>query len=198
MITYLDGTLVEKAPTRIVVDVGGVGYEVSVALSSYDKLPAVNERCRILTYDHVREDAHTLFGFATAEERGLFVRLLDVTGIGPKTALGALSGMTVREIKAAIVEGDVKRLSAISGIGKKTAERIIVELRDKFGAGEALEAVAGAQELSAEDVRIRDAMLALVSLGYKQADALKRVQAAAARLKAGSGVEDIVRQALSG
>lgn len=198
MISHLEGTLVEKNPTRIVVDVGGVGYDVFIPLSSYDRLPEAGERCRILTHHHVREDAHTLFGFATEAERDLFRRLLDVSGIGPKTALCALSGLAVRDLKAAVVTGDVKRLSSISGIGKKTAERIIVELRDRIKPGEALEAVAGAAEPSPEDARLRDAILALVSLGYKQADALKRVQAAAAKLPAESTVEDLVRRALTG
>ncbi len=99
MITFLRGELVEKHPTRAVLDVGGVGYEVMIPLSSYDRLPGKDEDCRLLTYDYVREDTHTLFGFATAPERDTFVMLLSITGIGPKLALSALSGMAVRELK---------------------------------------------------------------------------------------------------
>jgi holliday junction DNA helicase RuvA len=194
MITFLDGELVEKDPTRIVLDVNGVGYEVSIPLSTYDRLPEAGARCRILTYDCVREDAHTLFGFATNDERRMFLLLIDVSGIGPKTAVTALSGVPVRDLKAAIVNADVKRLSSISGIGRKTAERIVVELRDKLGAGEAIEAVAPADVPA--DGRLRDALLALVSLGYKQADARKMVEGVVSQLKPEMTVEDVVRKAL--
>lgn len=196
MITFLEGALVEKDPTRIVLNVGGVGYEVFIPLSSYDKLPAPGGECRVLTYDHVREDTHALYGFLTADERGMFLRLMDVSGIGPRLALTALSGLSVREIKAAVVRGDVARLSSVSGIGKKTAERIVVELRDKIDDGEAMEAIApgGAPE---ENARMRDAILALISLGYKQADAQKLVQGVVRVLGPDATVEETVRKALA-
>lgn len=196
MITFLEGALVEKDPTRVVVSVGGVGYEVFIPLSSYDRLPAAGAACRLLTYDHVREDVHALYGFLTGDERTMFLRLLDISGIGPRTALTALSGLSVRDLKAAIVQADVKRLSSISGIGKKTAERIVVELRDKLGAGEAMEAVAGAPE-TPETMRLRDAVLALISLGYKQPDAQKLAREAVAGMKPSATVEEIVRRALA-
>ncbi len=198
MICFLDGILVEKQPTRAVLNVGGVGYEVSIPLSSYDRLPAANERCLVLTYDHVREDDHQLFGFATESERRMFVLLLSVSGIGPKLALSALSGLSSRELKAAIVDGDAKRLSSISGIGKKTAERMIVDLRDKIGAGEALEATAGARDELPADLKLRDAVLALIALGYKRADAEKMVLEVAKGAGAGEhSVEDIIRKSLA-
>jgi holliday junction DNA helicase RuvA len=199
MITFLQGQLVEKQPTRAVLDVGGVGYEVTIPLSSYDRLPAPGAACRILTYDHVREDIHQLFGFMSEAERRMFVLLMATSGIGPKLAMCALSGLSVRELKAAIVEGDTKRLSSVSGIGKKLAERMVVELRDRISQGEALEAIAGGEELSESDTKIRDAILALISLGYKQAEARKM---AGAVVKGGElaalSVEDIVRKALGG
>lgn len=198
MITFLEGKLAEKAPTRIVLDVHGVGYEIFIPLSSYDRLPDENAPCKILTHDHLREDLHNLYGFVSEAERDLFEMLLGISGIGPKTALSALSGLQVRDLKRAVVEGDVKRLSSISGIGKKTAERIVVELRHKLSDGEALEAVAGTTETGASDLRTRDAILALISLGYKQADAQKRVRETLAKLKAGATVEDVVRTALAG
>ena len=198
MITFLEGVLVEKQPTRVVLNVHGVGYEVFVPLSSFDRLPAELQPCRLLTYDCIREDDHRLYGFASAAERDLFELLLGISGVGPKTALSALSGLSVRELKAAVVAGDVKRLSSISGIGKKTAERIVVELRDKLSAGEALEAVAGAAEPSARDLRARDAILALISLGYKQADAQQRIRDVLPRLKPAATVEEVVRAALAG
>ncbi len=198
MITFLEGILEDKQPTHAVLNVGGVGYEVIIPLSSFDRLPGVGQVCRILTYDHVREDLHQLFGFMTESERRLFVQLLSVSGIGPKLALTTLSGLTPRELRAAIATGDVKRLSSISGIGKKTAERMVLELKDKLGAAETLEAVAGGVVLDEGDVKLRDAVMALISLGYKRSeaqDAIVRI------LGAPDGrslsVEDIVRKALT-
>ena len=197
MITFLQGMLAEKEPSRAVINVGGVGYEVWIPLSSYDRLPPVDAEVKLLTYHHVREDAQVLYGFAAEAERDLFNRLLDVSGIGPKLALAVLSGMSVREVKAAIVAGDSKRLSGISGIGKKTAERIVVELKDKISAGEALEATAGADDAMPGDQRLRDTVLALVSLGYKQVDALKMARAAAELAGPDAPVEDLIRRSLA-
>jgi Holliday junction DNA helicase RuvA len=195
MITFLDGILEEKQPGRVVINVSGVGYEVAVPLSSFDKLPPEGGSARLLIYHHITDSSQALFGFATDEERRMFTLLLGVNGIGPKIAVSALSGLSVRELTMALVESDVKRISSISGIGKKTAERVIVELRDKFTAGETLEALSGADEESG-DTRLRDAALALVSLGYKQDDARKMVKKFADDTDA--SVEDIIRKALTG
>ena len=195
MITFLRGTLVEKQPTRAVLDVGGVGYEVMIPLSSYDRLPLTGESCYILTVDHVREDAHLLFGFMSDDEREMFGTLTGVSGIGPKLALSALSGLTVRDIKAAVVEGDIKRISSISGVGKKMAERIIVELRHRISAGDALEAVAGRSGETNDE--LRDAMLALVALGYKADDAQKMVTKVIGVHPEANTVETIIKFALS-
>ena len=198
MITFLEGIIEEKQPTHVVMNVGGVGYEVIIPLSSYDRLPAMGERCRILTHDHVREDIHQLFGFMTAEERRVFLLLLNVSGVGPKTALSVLSGMTVRELKVAITGSDVKRLSSISGIGKKTAERMVVELRDKFGAGEVLEAATAGALPPETEIKMRDAVLALISLGYRRAEAQDMVvRVMSDPGLAGDTVEAVVRKALS-
>jgi Holliday junction DNA helicase RuvA len=197
MIVFLDGKLEEKHPTRAVISVSGVGYEVLIPLSSYDRLPAPGEPCRILTHDHVREDDHLLFGFMTEAERAMFVMLMSVSGVGPKIALSALSGMTVRELRGAIASADAKRLSTISGIGRKTAERLIVELKDRLSPADALEAAA-APEPGAEDLRSRDAILALISLGYKRAEAQQMVARVSGQPgTAGLGVEELVRRALS-
>ena len=198
MITFVEGRLVEKQPTRAVLNVSGVGYELHIPLSTYDHLPGVDDSCRVLTHDHIREDAHTLFGFATETERSMFEMLLGISGVGPRIALSALSGLTVRDIKAAVVEGDVKRLSSVSGIGKKMAERMVVELRDRISSGEALEAIAGDEGLHGEDARTRDAVLALISLGYKQANAQKLIIGVAAKAEQDASVEDVVRLALAG
>jgi holliday junction DNA helicase RuvA len=197
MITFVRGSLVEKHPTRAVLDVGGVGYEVMIPLSSFDRLPQTGEACRILTVDHVREDTHQLFGFMTETEREMFGLLTGITGIGPKLALSALSGLSVRDIKAAVVEGDLKRISSISGVGKKMAERIVVELRHKISAGEAFEAVAGSADGGEVRAELRDAMLALVALGYKQDDARKMVMKVTGAHPDAADVESIIKFALS-
>ena len=197
MITFLEGVIEDKQPTHLVLNVGGVGYEVVISLNSYDHLPSAGDKVRVLVHDHIREDAHILFGFVTEDERRVFTLLLSVSGIGPKTALSVLSGMSVREVKVAIKDGDIKRLSSISGIGKKTAERMVLELRDKFTSGEIL--AASGSSIAESDVRLRDAVLALVSLGYKRAEAQDMVlKASALPSMAGADVETLVRKALAG
>ena len=198
MIVFLDGVLEDKEPTRAVVNVGGVGYEAAIPLSSYDRLPAAGQRVRLLTVLVVREDAHLLFGFMTAEERGLFLQLTSVNGIGPKLGLAVLSGLSVRDLRAAIAAGDVKRLSGISGIGKKTAERLVLEMRDKLGKGDLAEALTAGNVPGPADAKLRDAYLALVSLGYKPADAQRMVRDVAGQIAPDSSLEDMLRKVLSG
>ena len=135
MISFLHGKLVESLPTQVIVEVAGVGYEVLIPLSSYDKLPPPGQELKLLTHFVVREDAHMLYGFMTPQERDLFRLLINtVSGIGPKIALNVLSGINVAAFRGAVANGDIKALSQISGVGKKTAERIVVELKDKIGA----------------------------------------------------------------
>jgi len=196
MISFLRGKLVAASPTHVIVDCNGVGYEVAIPLSSFDKLPAPGGDVRILTYLHIREEAHQLFGFMTEAERGLFKLLLSVSGVGPKIALTLLGGMSAIALKGAIVSNDIKSLSRIKGVGAKTAERLCVELRDKIGAIGAAEAAGARHALTAEDQKLNDAILAMVSLGYKQLEAHKAVHAAIAKLGAAATVEEIVRQAL--
>lgn len=198
MIVFLDGVLEEKEPTRVVVNVGGVGYEASIPLSSYDRLPEIGRRLRLLTVPVVREDAHLLFGFMTVDERSAFLLLTSVNGIGPKLGLAVLSGLAVRDLKAAIAAGDVKRLSGISGIGKKTAERLILEMRDKLGKGDLMEALTGGTAPGPADAKLRDALLALISLGYKQADAQRMVRDVAPQIVPDTTLEEILRKVLSG
>jgi holliday junction DNA helicase RuvA len=197
MITFLSGKLVEALPTQVVVDVNGVGYEVLIPLSSFDKLPSPGHEIKLLTQLIVREDAHILYGFATVTERDLFRMLIhNVSGIGPKTALNILSGMNAVTFRGAVANSDVKSLSQISGVGKKTAERIVVELRDKIGAAGALEAASAKHGLSADDQKINDAVLALMALGFKQVEAHDTVRAAQAMLGTSATVEDLVRASL--
>src|SRR5947209_8937877 len=172
MITFLDGKLVSALPTQATVDVGGVGYEVFIPLSSYDKLPAVGQAIRILTQLAVREDAQVLYGFMTPAERDLFRLLVNnVSGIGPKLALAVLSGMSVNNFKAAVVNSDVAALSKISGLGKKTAERIVLELKDKLGVAAAWEAASAIRAPTPDQEQANEAVLALIALGYKQVEA---------------------------
>jgi holliday junction DNA helicase RuvA len=196
MITYLQGKLAHVWPTQAIIDVNGVGYELLIPLSTYDKLPAPPAPVKLLTYLQVREDAHILYGFATPDERDLFRLLINhVTGIGPKTALAVLSGATSVQFKGAVVAGNLEFLSKIKGVGKKTAERIVVELRDKVGVSAAWEAASAAHDLSPEERHGNDAMLALISLGYKQVDAHKAVRAVRDRTPQAS-VEELIREAL--
>ncbi len=197
MITFLHGKLTEALPTQVTVDVNGVGYEVLIPLSSFDKLPPPGQDVKLLTQLIVREDAHTLYGFTSAAERELFRLLINnVSGIGPKTALNILSGMNAVAFRGAVANGDVKALSQISGVGKKTAERIVVELRDKIGAAGAWEASSAQRALSPADQKINDAVLALLALGFKQVDAHNTVRQAQSALGAQATVEDLVRAAL--
>ena len=200
MIGWLSGRVVQAAPDRLILDVGGVGYQVAIPLSTYYEIQKADAGAaiRLFIHTHVREDALALYGFWSEREKELFERLIAVSGIGPRLAQVVLSGMAPDELIAALAAGDVAKLVRIPGVGKKTAERMVVELRDKLSAGEALEAVAGAAEPSACDLRTRDALLALISLGYKQADAQQRLRSILPRLKPAATVEEVVRAALAG
>ncbi len=197
MITFLRGKLVESLPTHVVVDVGGVGYEVLIPLSSFDKLPAPGHDITILTHLAIREDAHVLYGFMAAAERDLFRLLIHtVSGIGPKIALNILSGMNVTALRGAVAAGDVKLLSQINGVGRKTAERIVVELRDKLGKAAEIEAAGSGTTTTAPDQNSHDAVLALVALGWKQPDANDAVRAAQALLGPQATADQLVRATL--
>ncbi len=197
MITFLAGKLATALPTQATVDVNGVGYELLIPLSSYDRLPAVGQPIHILTHLHVREDVHILFGFMSAAERDLFRLLVNhVSGIGPKLALAVLSGMSVTNFKSAVVNGDVASLSKISGLGKKTAERIVLELKDKLGVAAAWEAASATHAPSAEQSQANEAVLALIALGYKQVDAHKSVRDLQEKHPEIASAEELVKQAL--
>jgi Holliday junction DNA helicase RuvA len=197
MISFLEGKLVEALPTQVTIDVNGVGYEALIPLSSFDKLPSPGNSVKLLTHLAIREDAHVLYGFMTSGEREMFRLLINtVSGIGPKLALNVLSGMNVTALRGAVANGDVKSLSQISGVGKKTAERIVVELKDKIGAAGAWEAASAERGLSAADQKVNDAVLALVALGFKQIDAHETVRATLSLIGEKATVEDLVRACL--
>jgi len=187
------GRVWEAYPNRLVVDVHGVGYEVHVPLSTFDRVHAAEGvDVDLRTYLHIRENAHVLYGFASEEERDVFLLLIDrVSGIGPATAMSVLSGMPVERFKTCVVGGDVAGLSRIKGLGKKTAERIILELKDKVGVTETWQDAAAGQ-MSAPAA---DAEMALIALGYKQVDARKAVRKVLDEMP-GAKTEDLVRGAL--
>jgi Holliday junction DNA helicase RuvA len=162
---HLRGTLEERSPAHVVVDVGGVGYFASIPLSTFERLPAVGKRVEILTAFVVREDSHRLYGFATRDERAFFLGLQAVSGVGPAVALGIVSSMTFDAFRSAVAAGDAGRLRRVRGIGKRLSERLVVELKDKLGAGAT--PAAGASD----DAALRDARMALVQLGFVEGDA---------------------------
>ena len=187
MIGRLTGTLVEKNPPQLLLDVQGVGYEVDVPMSTFYNLPAIGERIALFTHLVVREDAHLLFGFGTEHERRAFRQLVKISGIGARTALSVLSGLSVAELAHAVTMQDTGRLTKIPGIGKKTAERLLLELKDKLGVD--IATVVGIQR--APPV-MSDVLNALLSLGYNDKEAVAAVK----KLPDGLAVGDGIRQAL--
>lgn len=198
MITHLSGTIVEATPSLVVIDVQGVGYEVLIPASSFDKLPAPGNKAHLYTHLAIRDDAHLLYGFATSEERELFRLLIQsVSGIGPKIALNVLTGLSPGDFATAVVEGDTKRLSSVSGLGKKTAERIIVELKDKIKTATPWPTSASSQAAEPGDSLRQDAIAALVALGYKVPDATKRVEGAKKMLGDKVELDHLVKASLA-
>jgi len=172
MIARLHGVLLEKTPEQLIVDVGGVGYQVLVSLQTFYHLPGVEEQVSLLIHTHTREDTLRLYGFLQEKEKSYFLLLRSVSGIGPKLALNILSGIPVDELEAALHARDVMRLVAAPGVGKKTAERMVVELQEKVGA---LEDASGASS-GTPDPLSTEAVSALVNLGYRQAQVEKTVR----------------------
>lgn len=195
MIASLTGILKIKSPTEVLLDVNGVGYAVSIPVSTFETLGETGSTVTLLTHLQVREDALQLYGFASETELVLFRLLLSVTGIGPKLAQGILSGMSAPDLKSSIVQGNAAALTAIPGIGRKTAERVILELRDKVNKSEATSALS-IQSSSKENVRTQ-ALLALTSLGYSRPVAEKALRSALADANgADLSLEDLIKSAL--
>lgn len=198
MIGRLTGTPVERQPGRILLDVGGVGYDVQISLATFYALPVASEQTAVQLYihTHVREDALQLFGFAAAEERRAFEILIGISGVGPKLALSILSGIGVDELRASVAREDRARLQRIPGVGKKTAERLILELRDRLERVDARIPSAAARPRSGEPVR-EDAMSALTNLGYSDDVARRAVDAALEALGAGAALEATIKDSLA-
>ena len=193
MIAYIRGVLAEKEPTRVVIESAGVGYELLIPLSTYDKLPREGAETKLLTAHCVREDDEILFGFATKDERELFAKLTSVSGVGPKIAIAILSGSSIGEIALAIASGDAKRIAATKGVGKKTAEKICIELRDKVSAF----AMRGRGVESSSPV-VSDAIAALRALGFNEDTGSKMVADVLAKNPDTDSVEAVIRLALAG
>ena len=191
MISYIRGKLVEKTPTYVVVETGGIGFKIEIPLSSFKALGDVGSGIKIRTYLHAREDILQLFGFATEEEKELFQLLISVSGIGPRLAQGILSGISVREFKLAVRDKDIAKLTSAPGVGKKTAERLILELREKIG------------EVKTDRIPVsftmtptgEEAVLALISLGYKRSRAVEVVQKLVQK-EPSLLLEELIRRAL--
>lgn len=198
MIAYIRGILAEKDPVRVVVEAAGVGYELLIPLSTYDRLPKTGSEVKLLVSHVVREDDELLFGFFSQAEKTLFAGLTAVSGVGPKIALAILSGGSIGELSLSIASGNAKRLSSIKGVGKKTAEKICIELKDKINAIEALASTQSSGGGKADAPVLRDAILALGSLGFSEETANKMVSAAIASSPETKDVESIVRIALKG
>ena len=177
MIARLTGVLLAKGPTEIIVDAGGVGYGVSIPLSTYEALGEVRSQVSIFTYLHVREDVLQLYGFATEEERDVFRALIGVNGIGPKMAQGILSGIPAADLKSHILTGNFSALTAIPGVGRKIAERMVVELKDKIARMESVSPAAATGTDGQSRVRA-EALMALTSLGYNRQAAERAIRAA--------------------
>ena len=174
MIAYVSGKLVEKSPSRVVIDVHGVGLEIHIPASAFDPLPGLGESTKLVTYHHVREDTAQLFGFSTPGERKLFQVMLSVSGVGPRLALAALSALDARELQACIVSGDSSMLTRIPGVGRKTAERLVIELRDKLGD---IDIASSSDGRAGRGGSTRlDALAALESLGMTRASAEERIR----------------------
>lgn len=186
MIGRIIGTLLEKSPPLVLIDVGGVAYEIDVPMSTFYDLPSIGQRVALHTHLTIREDAHLLFGFSTDAERQAFRQLLKVSGVGARIALAVLSGLSVSELAAAIALQESGRLTRVPGIGKKTAERLLLELRGKIA--EPLVRTAGGAAIPASS----DVLSALIALGYNEREASHAVK----QLEAGTGLEAGIRQAL--
>ena len=191
MIGYIRGQITYKSPVYILLECGGIGYQVFISLNTFGKIQD-NEKCKLLTYLHVTENAHTLYGFADELEKSLFVQLISVSGIGPSTARVALSSMSPEELQKAIVQNDVRTVQGIKGVGPKSAQRIILELRDKLAKIIPVESIS-----SPEDNRFKDeALSALIALGFNKNSAEKVIDNLLSSGEEFHGIEELIKKSL--
>lgn len=194
MIAYIDGKLAIKDPTYVLIDVNGIGYQIKISLSTYSSLPE-GERCKLHTYLHIKEDAHTLYGFTTIAEKETFLHLISISGVGPNTGLMILSSLSVDEVQQAIVREDVRTIQYVKGIGAKTAQRIILELKDKIKK-ETLIAGSTSVPVSVHNTSRAEALSALVTLGFAKNVAEKTLDAIIKREDRSLSVEELIKFAL--
>ena len=194
MIAYLKGTLIRKSPISVIVDVQGVGYETFIPLSTYYELPDTGKTVAFKIHAHIREDTFKLFGFLTEGEKKIFETLISVNKVGPKMALTILSGLSASALLAAVSHNDVDRLSSIPGVGRKTAERLILELKDKLENVQAQEGIASIP--SSSNGMIDDALSALMNLGYKRPQADTALKKASANAGSGATLEQLIKESL--
>ncbi len=196
MFAYMQGTIIEKTPTTVILDINGIGYFIHIPVSTFQALPRVNEILKLHIHLHVREDAQTLFGFYTKSEKNLFLKLIDISGIGPKMGLTILSGASPREFKKRILNKNVKALTLIPGIGNKTAQRMIIELEGKLSTDD--DGIQTDTLLQNTKTQVTDeAVKALLSLGYKQNDANKAINKAINELGSNATLEQYIKAALN-
>ncbi|QJX46288.1 Holliday junction branch migration protein RuvA [Hymenobacter taeanensis] len=198
MIAYLDGKLAYKDAALAIVDITGVGYEVRISLATYSKLPAEGEKTKLYTYQHIKEDGQTLYGFLDPNEKALFMQLISVSGIGPGTGIVMVSSMSVGEIRQAIVQEDVRSIQSIKGVGPKTAQRVVLELKDKLRKDELL-AKAGIDTVPlarAHNTNRAEALAALVTLGFARAAAEKTLDQIQHKHGNDLSVEELIKFAL--
>ena len=196
MIKTLRGVLTQKSPTSAIVDVNGVGYGISISLFTYDELPNEGDIAEILTYQYVREDRLELFGFVDSRERDMFEHLISVSGIGPNSAQIILSGMSLDDLQEAIANARVAELTSIKGIGRKTAERMVVELKDKLKVGQGTSKVATPTQRGEEAEVVDEAILALAALGINANSARSAVQTAIEKNGEAQNVQELIKRAL--
>jgi holliday junction DNA helicase RuvA len=193
MIAYIDGKLTFKDPTHVIIDVGGIGYEIRISLTTYSAL-ADGERCRLYTFLHIKEDAHTLYGFMDTAEKSMFLSLISISGVGPGTALMVMSSLSASELQQAVVREDVRTIQSVKGVGAKTAQRIILELRDKFKKDILLET----PNITAigHNTSRNEALSALITLGFARLVAEKTLDAIIKREGSQLSVEELIKFAL--
>lgn len=196
MIAYLEGKLVEKNPTLLILEVNGVGYAVNIPVSTYGSLVETGQMVKILTYQHVREDELKLYGFSTKPEKELFELLIAVNGVGPRMALSILSCISVQEFQRSVLQEDLDVLTAISGVGKKKAQRLIVELKEKLGKVDLGERKDLREEEATLTPAVDEAALALISLGYTKVDARKALDKVTDQAKETLPVEELIKRVL--
>jgi holliday junction DNA helicase RuvA len=195
MIDYLNGKLVHKDPTYVLLDVGGIGYHVNISLQTYSKIRD-EEQLRLLTFLHIKEDAHTLYGFKEAHEKRLFLLLISINGVGPNTGLMILSSLSSEEIEQAILSGDVTTIQGVKGIGTKTAQRIILELKDKVGKSTSGETAAPLGFLQGSNKIREEALQALITLGFPKAVAEKNLSLVLKKSGGNLSLEELIKASL--